>query len=238
MDELVTIIVPTRNEEQNILLLLHEIGRASSMHSPKFNYAVIVVDDGEDATAAIARSMKARVIEGRRLGLGQAILDGIGAAGSDVVAVMDADFSHNPHALPGLLRPILSGEADMVIGSRYISGGTVEGWTRKRRLISKAACLLARPVTGCKDATSGYFIIRKSAVDMSLLEADSWKMMLEILVKCQPRWVELPIVFQDRSKGQSKFNQKETVRYLKHLWRLWRWQRQKAGSVCSVKAEA
>jgi len=228
VDELVTIVVPCKDEEKNIGMLLGEIDMASKIHHPKFDYAVIVVDDGDDATSAIARSMKARVVEGRHMGLGQAILDGINASGSDIVAVMDADLSHNPHALPGLLRPILSGDADTVIGSRYchvkgIGSGSIEGWTRKRRLISKVACLMARPVTRCKDATSGYFIIRKNAVNTAVLEASSWKIMLEILVKCQPKWVEMPIVFQDRAEGESKFNQKETVRYLRHLWKLWRW---------------
>jgi len=83
-------------------------------------------------------------------------------------------------------------------------------------------------VTGVKDSTSGYFIIRKEITEGVTLRADSWKMMLEILVKCKPRWVELPIEFTDRQEGESKFNSREVWRYLRHLWRLW-WHKHRIG---------
>jgi len=219
----VTTVIPTRNESSNIREVIQGIRDASV---PDLD--ILVVDDGSDGTAEIATEAGAKVIRGQGKGLGQAILDGIDAATGEVVVVMDGDLSHNAHAIPGLLRPILSGEADMVIGSRYVVGGTIHGWTRNRILISKTASLMGRLVTGVRDATSGYFIVRKEVLQGAKLKADSWKMMLEILVKCNPRWVELPIQFTDRQAGESKFNRREVWRYLRHLSKLW-WHKHRIG---------
>lgn len=214
----VTIAIPTFNEEQSVGQLIQGIRDAKIP-----DLEILIIDDGTDRTATIATELGARVVRGQGRGLGQAILDGIDVATGEVVVVMDGDGSHSPSALPSLLEPILSDEADMVIGSRYVAGGAIHGWTRNRILISKTASLLGRLVTGVKDSTSGYFVIRKDVVKGAKLKADSWKMMLEILVKCKPRWVELPIQFTDRQAGESKFNRKEVWRYLRHLSKLWWW---------------
>ena len=219
----VTVVVPTYNEEQNVPQVIQGI-RGAKIPSLE----ILVIDDGTDKTAEIATGLGARVLKGQGKGLGQAILDGIDAAIGEIVVVMDADLSHSPDALTSLLRPILSDEYDMVIGSRYVAGGNIYGWTRNRILISKTASLLGRLITGVHDATSGYFVIRKEVMKGAKLKADSWKMMLEILVKCKPRWVELPIQFTDRQAGESKFNRREVWRYLRHLSKLW-WHKHRIG---------
>lgn len=217
MSQLVSIIIPTRNEEKNIGRLLQLI--AASVTIP---YEAIVVDDSDNnQTAAIATGQGARIIQGQYKGLGQAILDGIMTAQGNIVVVMDADLSHNPHDIPGMLRPILYEGYDMTIGSRYVKGGEIIGWEWNRKVISRVACLLALPITSIKDATSGFFAFRKSIIDGVQLEASSWKIMLEVLLKAKLYKVaELPIQFEVRREGKSKFNSKQMLAYLKHLGKL------------------
>jgi len=226
MNKLISIVIPTKNEEKNIVKLLDwGIKQSSQMHEPKFDYEAIVVDDSDDnQTAFLAINNGARVIQGQGKGLGQAILDGIQESKGDIVVVMDADLSHNPHAIPGLIKPILEQGYDMVVGSRYIDGGGISGWERSRRIISKVACMLALPVTSIKDATSGFFAFRKSIISGVKLEASSWKIMLEVLLKARPiRVIELPMQFEVRREGKSKFNKKQMLAYLKHLLLLFGW---------------
>jgi dolichol-phosphate mannosyltransferase len=216
-----SIVIPTKNEELNIKELLDGIWNALIPYTPEVTYETIVVDDGNDATANIARIHKAKVIDGQCKGLGQAILDGISNSTGDVIVVLDADLSHDPKYIPDLLRPILYQGYDMTVGSRYCKGGECVGWTTERRIISKAASLLAYPLTWFKDNTSGFFAVRKSVLNGVVLKADSWKIMLEVLIKSNPTAVkEVPIAFKDRKEGQSKFNQSQVFAYLKHIVKL------------------
>ena len=211
----VTIVIPTYNEQTNIGKLLQEIKKHCV-----YTYTPLVVDDGDDETKVIALMQCATVLQGQHKGLGQAIIDGINHAKTDIVVVMDADLSHNPQDINSLIRPLLNGY-DMAIGSRYTEGGATEGWERSRRIISRAACLLALPITTVKDSTSGFFGIRKEILDGVKLEGRSWKTMLEVLVKAKPtRVIEVPITFKVREQGKSKFNNKQVVAYLKHLFAL------------------
>ena len=215
MQHLISIVIPTRNEEKNIGKLLDLI--AKYVTCP---YEAIVVDDGNDRTQEIAQRLGARVIQGKHKGLGQAILDGIEATQGDIVVNMDADLSHDPCSIPAMIQPILERGYDMTIGSRYVEGGGTN-WTTKRLLISKVAGLLAFPITFMKDNTSGFFAFRKSILEGVKLEASSWKIMLELLVKANPTAVkEVPIYFEDRKEGESKFNKKEIKNYLVHLYKL------------------
>jgi len=218
---LLSIVVPTKNEELNIKELLKGIWDALIPYSPELKYEVLVVDDGNDATANISRLHKARVIHGQHKGLGQAILDGICHSNGEVVLVMDADLSHNPKYIPDLIKPIIERGYDMTIGSRYVKNGGTANWTFKRRLISRFASLIAYPVTWIQDNTSGFFAFRKSILEGVGLKAQSWKIMLEILVRANPTAVmEVPITFKDRKAGQSKFNSKQVKAYLLHIVRL------------------
>jgi dolichol-phosphate mannosyltransferase len=151
--------------------------------------------------------------------LGQAIIDGIKASDSDVVVVMDADLSHPPSKIPELVMSCQNGYS-MAVGSRYVKGGGIIGWTFKRRIISLVASMLAYPVTRIRDNTSGFFAVSRRSLDGVMLQADSWKIMLEVLVKTGAKVKEVPIEFKDREAGKSKFNRKEVYAYLKHLCKL------------------
>jgi dolichol-phosphate mannosyltransferase len=214
----ISIVIPTRNEEVNINRLLLALLK---LKGKGYNYEAVVVDDSDDATPIVAKGLGATVIIGQRKGLGQAILDGIVASSGEVVVVMDADLSHAPASIPELIQPILELGYDMTIGSRYVKGGSIVGWTAKRKIISKVAGILAFPVSFIRDNTSGFFAVKKEITEGVKLKADSWKIMLEILIRCNPVAVkEVPICFKDRQSGESKFTFKEVKRYLFHLCRL------------------
>jgi dolichol-phosphate mannosyltransferase len=205
----VSVVIPTRNEQNNIASLLFEL--------MDYGYTIIVVDDSDDATAEIARSFGVKVINGQRKGLGQAIVDGIKASKSDIVLVMDADSSHRPVDIQRLLQPILENKCEMTIGSRYVKDGKSVGWELSRRIISRCACLLALPVTTVRDSTSGFFAFKKECILGLKICPSSWKIMLEILVKSGMKAIEVPITFDVRKNGESKFNKKQAVAYLKHI---------------------
>lgn len=210
----VTVVIPTFNERDNMRLLLPQL-------VPLYN--VLIVDDSSDDTAQVAESLGAAVLKGQHKGLGQAIVDGIHAAQTDVVLVMDGDGSHRPQDAMFLAQVAIGGSYKMLIGSRYVKGGQIPGWTFSRRLISRSASLLGWPITGLQDNTSGFFAVRKSAMNGAVLKPDSWKIMLEVLVKSRfkkSEVVEVPITFVDRMHGQSKYSSKQIWAYLKHLTHL------------------
>ncbi len=211
----VDVVVPTRNEQANIVKLIEGVRKAS----PTYN--IIVVDDSDDnRTMMLAVYNGAEFVEGQHKGLGQAIIDGIKACKGDIVVVMDADGSHPASKIPELVEACENGY-DMAIGSRYVKGGSVVGWATKRKVISRVAGSIAYPIVGVQNGTSGFFAFRRSIIDGVILQADSWKIMLEVLVKAKPnRVVEIPIEFKDREAGESKFNYKEVINYLKHLVKL------------------
>ncbi len=205
-----SIIIPSKNEEGSIKKLIHGIWDALL---PYLEYEVVVVDDSTDKTAMIARSLGARVVKGRGLGLGQAIIDGINASTGDVVLNMDGDGSHDPKVIPSLLKPIMEQGADFSIGSRYVSGGDYSNWALDRKIKSLVGVKLMQLVTGVRDSNSGFFACRRNIVDTSKLNGKTWKIMLEILFK--GNWiskVEVPITFGDRTAGQSKRSTKQVVK--------------------------
>ncbi|MEE9304555.1 MAG: glycosyltransferase [Thiotrichaceae bacterium] len=211
-----SIVIPTRNEESNIKALLTQI--------KPYGYEAIVVDDSDDETPEIARKMGAKVVKGKRKGLGQAIVDGINASGKDVVLVMDSDLSHSPADIPRLLKPILEQGADFVIASRYIKGGDVSDWNFNRRIQSLIGVKLMQLVTRVSDSNSGFFALRKSILEGVELKPQSWKIMLEVLFK--GNWVyktEVPIKFGDRQGGVSKNSVKERLVHAAHILKLLVW---------------
>jgi dolichol-phosphate mannosyltransferase len=161
----VSIIVPTLNEAENIAELLSRI--ASSCLSAAYTIEVVIVDDAstdgtcdrvEQNQTGLSVQLVRRV--GKR-GLASAIVDGAKVATGDIVLVMDADLSHPPEAIPALIAPLLNGTCDMAIGSRYIPGGTIPGWTIFRRIASRTATFLAWPLCDAKDPMSGFFAVRR-----------------------------------------------------------------------------
>ncbi|MFH1055321.1 MAG: polyprenol monophosphomannose synthase [Candidatus Altiarchaeota archaeon] len=218
-----SVVVPTYNEVKNLKGLVEDILSNADVE-------VVVVDDGSpDGTGELADQLAVtygiKVIHRKgKLGLSSAILDGLNASSGEIIGVMDADFSHPPRLIPKLIQPILNGDAGMVFASRYIEGGGVENWPIMRRLTSRGAKMLARPLTGVRDCMSGYFFLRREVIEGVKLDAVGFKIGLEILVKGKyGRVVEVPYIFRDRRVGESKLNLGEYINYLRHLYRLYRY---------------
>jgi dolichol-phosphate mannosyltransferase len=225
----VSIIVPTLEEADNLPPLVDRIVAAMGRRA----YEIIVVDDdSRDGTAAVCRELAASCPVSLHTrprsadGLGGAVLAGFSLACGDVLVVMDADLQHPPEALPALLAPLESGEADFVLGSRHAPGGTVaERWGMLRRLNSRAATLLARPFAGrsCTDPMSGFFALRRDLLaGAERLTPLGYKIGLELMCKCRARRVrEVPIRFGTRARGRSKLTLAQQFKYLEHLSRLY-----------------
>jgi len=226
----VSVIVATYNEAENIPKIIPRIHEA--LNKAKIDEEIIVVDDNSpDSTSGIARRMAktgkypVRVIERKKKqGLIQADVDGFSHARADVIGCMDADLSHPPEKLPELIRPILDGNADITVGSKYAGGGGIKnGWPLKRRIMSWVAMTLARPISPVKDSVSGFFFFRHSAIKGIEFRSKGFKTLLEILVKGRYKTtIEVPITFADRARGQSKLGKSEILGYLAHLAQLYK----------------
>jgi dolichol-phosphate mannosyltransferase len=221
--DLVTILVPTLNEVDNVDPLVKRILAATK--DAGFLIEIMFVDGGStDGTQKAVEAWEGK--EPVRLvrsdgtgGLSGDILYGAAKAKADVVVVMDADLSHPPEAVPALIRPIVAGDQDMVIGSRYVPGGETPGWPRTRRVTSKVATILAWPLVSVKDPMSGFFAVRRERLLALGKEATGFKIALEIAARGDDtlRVLEAPITFVDRERGTSKFGSKEIVSCLKQM---------------------
>lgn len=208
-DKSVSIIIPTRNEAENIAPLVSRI-----VASPVAVQEILFVDDSSDGTRDVIRSLAAshplRLIEQHRgrPGLAAAVMSGAEAARGTFLLIMDADLSHPPAQIDALLTPLLAGEADIVIGSRYIPGGLTPGWPLSRRLLSRAGSALAYPLTGVHDSMSNFFAIRRSRLLEAAPPHNSGRIAFEVITRAQPRLrvLEIPIVFRDRERGRSKMS--------------------------------
>jgi dolichol-phosphate mannosyltransferase len=231
-DARATVVLPTYNEAENLP------GIAAAILAAAPSSTLLVVDDSSpDGTGALADRLAAgsdriRVLHrpGKQ-GLGRAYLDGFRAAlvdGADIVVQMDADWSHDPAALPALVAPIASGEADLVIGSRYTRGGRVEDWGLGRRLISRGGSLFARVVLGLRasDLTGGFKAWRAStlaAIPFDGVHAGGYVFQIEMThraARAGARIREVPITFRDRRVGQSKMSRRIVVEALAVVVRL------------------
>ena len=216
------IIVPTYNERDRLSDLVEKIFASYTAHG--IDGEIVIVDDNSpDGTGELADELASRyrvtvLHRAGKMGLGTAVIEGFAAASAPIVGVMDADLSHPPDLLPGMLAVMQSTSADVVIGSRYIPGGGTRGWGVGRLLMSRFACLLARAVTPIHDATSGFFLMRRTLARDVRISAGGFKICLELLVRGRPASVvEVPYVFVGRTAGESKMNLKEALGYLKQL---------------------
>jgi len=220
------VVLPTYDERENLAAISAAILEALP------GATLLVVDDSSpDGTGELAESLAAadprirvRHRPGKQ-GLGRAYLDGFGVAlGGDATAViqMDADWSHDPAVLPTLLAPILDDTADLVIGSRYTTGGGVEDWGFFRRLISRGGSTFARIVLGLgpHDLTGGFKAWRAATlaeVPFDGVRAGGYVFQIEMTYRASrfgARVVEIPITFRDRRLGQSKMSRRIIVEAL------------------------
>jgi dolichol-phosphate mannosyltransferase len=229
----VSLIIPTRNEEQNLPALLAKL--ADVLHES--SYEIILVDDSDDATAQVAPQLAAKhglnlsVIhrEGaeRGGGLSTAVLAGVAAAYGDYVCVMDADLQHPPELIAGMIEAARRGDADIVIASRYVEGGSDAGLSsRARRLISFASKSLVKTVfrgrlRSVSDPLSGFFLARRSLLNKTALRPIGFKILLDILVRSNWRLMEeVPLRFERRAAGASKATLHQGRDFLSHVTRL------------------
>jgi dolichol-phosphate mannosyltransferase len=219
------IVVPTYNERDRLADLVDTIFAAYAAEGVD-GELVIVDDNSPDGTGALADELAARyritvLHRAGKLGLGTAVIEGFAAASAPIVGVIDADLSHPPGLLPRMLAVMQSMSADFVIGSRYIPGGGTRNWGLGRLLMSRFACVMARGLTPIRDATSGFFLIRRDLARDVRISAGGFKICLELLVRGRPASVvEVPYVFVGRTAGESKMNVKEALGYLQQLKQL------------------
>jgi dolichol-phosphate mannosyltransferase len=217
-----TLVLPTYNERDRIAELVTALFAACGSHGIQLEL-VIVDDNSPDGTGAIAddlaRVHRVRVIHrAGKLGLGTAVVAGFAVASAEVVGVMDADFSHPPALVPRMLETFRHAGADLVVASRYVPGGSTPDWPFKRRLLSRAACLLARPLSPVRDAASGFFLIRRDIARGTSIKAGGFKICLELIVRSgATRLIEMPYRFDDRELGESKMSLREAAGYLVQL---------------------
>ena len=216
------LILPTFNEAENIEAIVRAAGEVLHGAAPG-DFRILVVDDSSpDGTGEIADSLAAendwvRVLHRtRREGLGPAYLAGFAhalAAGAGYVMEMDSDFSHDPADLARLLDAVRSG-ADLALGSRYVRGGGVTDWGVLRRIVSQGGSTYARWVLGLKvrDLTGGFKCFRREvleAIHFESVQARGYAFQVELTyraVKAGFNVVEVPIVFRDRLRGESKMS--------------------------------
>ena len=224
------VITPTYNEAVNIPNLIPKVLRQSK------DIEILIIDDNSpDGTAAIVKGLQRRnrrvhlIERSHKMGLGTAYVTGFKFAIEkkfDFVFEMDADFSHNPKELPNFLAKMQ--ECDLVIGSRYVRGISVVYWPFRRLLLSYFANLYTRVITGMpvKDATSGFKCYRRAvleSIDLDALYSNGYAFQIEtnfIAWKKGFRLAEIPIIFVDRDKGESKMSKNIVYEAAFMVWKL------------------
>jgi dolichol-phosphate mannosyltransferase len=226
----VSLIIPTWNERENIIALLEAVRLA--LNGAEFE--VVVVDDASpDGTgAAVSEAARqhstVRLVQRRgKLGLSSAVLEGVAQSTGDIVVMMDADFSHDPALLPQLVKHIQSG-SDLVIGSRYVAGGRIQGWSFHRRIGSVVLSRFARTVfrLSVQDPLSGFAAFRREVLEglSTRFSQRGFKLLLEVLAtRPSLRVSEVPITFTDRRRGTSKLGLAEIREFVLLCYRLVRW---------------
>lgn len=223
-----SLVVPTYNEAGGIERLVRTLDDVFRLNS--LDGEIIIVDDNSpDGTGTIVDRLSATLPvrclhRPEKLGLSSGVIDGWRFARSDSVALgaMDADFSHDINILPAMVTALESEKYGLAIGSRYVRGGGITNWPMRRKITSRVAIALAKPLTPVRDITSGYFLVLRSALEGVKLDPIGFKIGLEVIAKAHyGRAVEIPYVFTDRVAGESKLNQKEIVNYLRQLRRIY-----------------
>jgi dolichol-phosphate mannosyltransferase len=228
MDKMVSLIIPTYNEHDNIKILVQRISKALTNQ----NYEIVFVDDNStDGTAELVESLKDKypvkvVVRRDKRGLASAVVDGLSFVSGNIIAVMDADLQHPPEVVPELLKAMAKG-ADIAVASRYIKGGGCQGWSFSRKLISRGAIFLSHlllPATRqVSDPMSGFFMLNKEVTAKARLNPAGFKILLEILMVGTFQNVnEVPFTFVTREKGESKLSARQQVDYIKHIFSLMR----------------
>ena len=226
-----TVVIATYNERENIGPLLDQI---LALQVPELRI-IVVDDDSPDGTADVVQEKMVHpeislIVRRGERGYGSAHVRGFQAAigqGADVIVSMDADFSHQPSVIPRMLQAIAEG-ADVVVGSRRIPGGKIIGWGVVRKAASQTAMLLTRLILGIKtrDVTTGFRAYQVSALrqlDLETVKSNGYSFLQELIFRCERAGLkvrEVPIQFNDRERGKSKFSIREIFKFFVTLVRL------------------
>ncbi len=223
----VVVVIPTYNEAPNLAWIVDRLRRAQP------DIDVLVVDDGSpDGTGRIADELAAAdeqvsvVHRTAKQGLGAAYLNGFAvalAAGYDVIGEMDADGSHQPEQLSGLLTAL--GTADLVIGSRWVPGGSVVNWPLSRQLLSRGGNLYVRLLLGIavRDATAGFRLFRRATlekIELETVESTGYVFQTDMVARTLRAGLtvaEVPIEFVERVRGDSKMSGSVATESLKRI---------------------
>jgi dolichol-phosphate mannosyltransferase len=234
--DLVSVVVPTLNERENIARLLATVRQALD----GTHFEVLVVDDASsDGTPEAVREearqhLNVRLMQrSQRLGISSAVLEATDLAAGSIIVMMDADFSHDPMMLPLLVKQVRAG-SDLVIGSRHVPGARIERWPLHRRVGSIVMLRFVRAVfrLRARDPLSGFVAFRREVLENlpTRFSARGFKLLLEVLTTLPSlRVSEIPITFVDRTRGESKFGRKELREFVTLCWRLFRWRWSRRG---------
>lgn len=218
----VSLVTPTYNERQNVEPLAEEIfGLLSSCDD--IDLELIIVDDNSpdgtgEAAEALTERFPVRVVHrAGKLGLGSAVMEGWRQSNRPYLGVIDADLSHDPAILAGLVRGLR--QHDLTMGSRFGKTSYVEKWALHRKLISFVGVGMARLITGAEDPLSGYFFLRREVIGGDFqLTSSGYKILLEILVKGRyTSHSSTAFVFRNRQFSASKLNWREHALFLKQI---------------------
>jgi dolichol-phosphate mannosyltransferase len=218
-----SVIVPTFNERDNVAELVRRLHIA--LEGVRWE-VIFVDDDSPDGTSGMARSVAA--VDGRtrciqrigRRGLSTACIEGMLASCAPYLAVIDGDMQHDESLLPKMLQELQGNDLDVVVGSRYVAGGSVGNWKESRALMSRIATSMGRRFVPPKltDPMSGFFMMRREALDLVVrnLSAVGFKILLDVFAS-SPRplkFTELPYEFRNRVAGESKLDSQVMWEYL------------------------
>lgn len=228
MKDMLSVIIPSYNEKDNITPLVERISKALDGR----DYEIIIVDDNsQDGTIDIANGLTSRYplklyVRREEKGLATAVVHGLKQASGNIISVMDADLQHPPEVLPDLLKA-MEGGADIAFASRYVPGGGSDGFAFSRQVISKVAAMISHLLLPSsrrvKDPLTGFFMFRRENVELERLKPTGYKISLEVLLTGDFKKVaEVPFIFKERGSGQSKLNPQQQIDYLKHIFSLMR----------------
>ncbi len=234
----VSIILPTYNERENLPRIVPKIERVIDREG--WDAEILVVDDDSpDGTAEVAKELAEEygnirvIVRKERPGLGLAYRRGFREAEGDVVVCMDADGQHPPEHLPDIVNPVLDGECDFGLGSRYVEGARVENFPWYRRLNSWGARLVAKLLLRLpyRDPTSGFRAIRREVLEEGRpFVSEGFEIQVETLAKAHHLGYEVrevPFTFKPRERGSSNVNLQQILRYLRGVLRIRRDLRQR-----------
>ena len=222
-----TILLPTYNESSTIEKMLNAI--KTSIPTNIGREIIVIDDDSPDGTSNTVNSYIQKSKESicfrihtrkNKRGLSSAIIDGIALAQGKFVLVMDSDFAHPPQMIQTMYEKLANNEFEIVIGSRYISGGKFDDWPIHRKFMSRLANSLPKFLLrlNVNDSMSGFFAIKKDLIKNISFEAIGYKILLEILVKTKgARIKEIPYICKNRKEGISKFSFSVIDNYFKLL---------------------